>query len=241
MDDCRTLGPGRTLARAFTLIEVMVVVAVIAILVGILLPALAHAREGGRTAVCQSNLRQMFLICRSYADENRGYGPAIGEPYTTLPNWALVVQAATGLEGTTPGELYSARSVLVCPAVAAAYPERMVRTYAMNATGHAGQPASGGRAADRDNYDDPAHGAYIHLDRAEDWPGPLFVDSKRGMLAPPAPPPTRTLSPIDFRQTSHVSGRLGRFHPGSAFNAVLMDGSAQTQRDVRENWLEPLP
>ncbi|HOB76041.1 MAG TPA: prepilin-type N-terminal cleavage/methylation domain-containing protein [Phycisphaerae bacterium] len=59
--------------RAFTLIEVLVVTAVIALLAGLLLPALAQARNQGRRAVCLANLRQLAIATTGYLDENRDY------------------------------------------------------------------------------------------------------------------------------------------------------------------------
>lgn len=239
--DCRTPGRGGSFAiwsrAAFTLIELLVVVAVIAVLVGILLPALRGARNAGRSAVCLSNLRGMYLICRVYADENKGLGPAIGQPYTELPAWPLVIQAGSGAEGAGANDLYSNRSILVCPAAVAEYPDQiMVRTYAMNATGHAGLPG------DPDNYDDPVRPAFIRFDVAGGPAGGvLFVDSRRGAIAPPQPPPSRTLNPIDFRQAGQVSSRLGRFHASNSFNAVWLDGSAENRIDVHPRWIEPLP
>lgn len=56
---------GRT-AHAFTLIELLVVVAIIALLAGLLLPVLARARDKGKTAKCQSNLRQLAMAAMMY-------------------------------------------------------------------------------------------------------------------------------------------------------------------------------
>jgi prepilin-type N-terminal cleavage/methylation domain-containing protein/prepilin-type processing-associated H-X9-DG protein len=56
--------------RGFTLIELLVVIAIIAILMGILMPALNRAREQGRRAVCQGNLKTVSLGWIMYADEN---------------------------------------------------------------------------------------------------------------------------------------------------------------------------
>ncbi len=56
--------------KGFTLIELLVVIAIIAILMGILMPALNRAREQGRRAVCQGNLKTLTLGWLMYADEN---------------------------------------------------------------------------------------------------------------------------------------------------------------------------
>ncbi|HKQ39183.1 MAG TPA: prepilin-type N-terminal cleavage/methylation domain-containing protein [Verrucomicrobiae bacterium] len=65
----------RRIPTAFTLIEMLVVIAVISILATLLLPALNNAKEKGRHAACVSNLRQVALSARLYMDDHEGpYG-----------------------------------------------------------------------------------------------------------------------------------------------------------------------
>jgi prepilin-type N-terminal cleavage/methylation domain-containing protein len=59
-----------------TLVEVLVVVAIIAILMGVLLPSIQHAREAGRATACRQNLRQIGLAAHVFHGATRAFPPA---------------------------------------------------------------------------------------------------------------------------------------------------------------------
>lgn len=65
---------------AFTLVEVLVVIGIIAVLLAILLPALSKAKRASEQIACASNLRQLGYAFLLYCDENRGFFPAAQDP-----------------------------------------------------------------------------------------------------------------------------------------------------------------
>ena len=61
--------------KAFTLVELLVVIAIISVLMAISLPVVRRVREQGAETVCRSNLRQMALILKTYANDHDGFFP----------------------------------------------------------------------------------------------------------------------------------------------------------------------
>lgn len=238
-------------ARAFTLVELLVVVAVIALLVGLAIPALGRARAGAGDAVCAANLRQCFTVSRAFATDHDGLGPAIGQPYASAPNWALVVLEASGVAQTGPGA-YRERSVLVCPAAALALNAAMTRTYAMNGTGHNRDIAWND---DPDRYDDAFAPGQKHVGVRFDLfahpsLAPLLIDAAQNTQTPPLPP-ERCASVIDFRPEANMSDRIGRWHAVTTgasqrravmgLNACMLDGSVALAANPAPVWASRLP
>src|SRR6476660_1870060 len=79
-------GHGAHPVSGFTLIEVLVVVAIIALLVAILLPSLVRARESARTVRCMANLSNLPKASMTFAQDHRGFGQLVSRE----PEWKIL-------------------------------------------------------------------------------------------------------------------------------------------------------
>ena len=132
--------------RDFTLIELLIVIAIIAILAALLLPALQSAKRSAYTAGCASNLKQMMVCALQYVGDTKYVTPAKSGGGNNDSLWERLILRYTpysnqdvGYKGVPPAvnkQPFSTLKLFQCPADK--YPRNSVgaglpiRTYAMN-------------------------------------------------------------------------------------------------------------
>jgi prepilin-type N-terminal cleavage/methylation domain-containing protein len=102
------------LRRAFTLVELLVVIGIIAILVGVLLPALRTAREHALSVQCLSNLRQCGQLLYLYANQNKGFFPTMSlqSPETLTSGANVTGEMGVPVAGDPPLKTSNTRDAL---------------------------------------------------------------------------------------------------------------------------------
>jgi prepilin-type processing-associated H-X9-DG protein/prepilin-type N-terminal cleavage/methylation domain-containing protein len=94
----------RDAKRAFTLVELLVVIGIIALLISMLLPALRAARDASDTVACSANLRQIGLAFHMYANANNGWLPMAYDqrpPYPQQRTWPAMIGPFMGMRETS--------------------------------------------------------------------------------------------------------------------------------------------
>jgi prepilin-type N-terminal cleavage/methylation domain-containing protein/prepilin-type processing-associated H-X9-DG protein len=108
----------RRTPKAFTLVELLVVIGIIALLISILLPTLGRARESANTAKCLANLKQIGLASVMYSNQNNGYVLPVGHRATSAnaswEGWPMMLvfsrllprPLVSATDGPTPGTVF---------------------------------------------------------------------------------------------------------------------------------------
>lgn len=112
----------RSARGAFTLIELLTVIAIIGILAAIIIPTVGRVRETARASNCASNLRQIGMALKLYVDDNKGLLPEASRPFdaargdtgggSTVP-WTKALGPYLPRRGTTTTA--RVHSIFICP------------------------------------------------------------------------------------------------------------------------------
>jgi prepilin-type N-terminal cleavage/methylation domain-containing protein/prepilin-type processing-associated H-X9-DG protein len=216
--------------RGFTLIEVLVVIAIIAVLVALLLPALANGKAQAQRAACASNIRQLSLAWLLHAGDHDDWlvnNHGINETLLRRENWAnnmedlLISEGNTNLALLTSGQLApylsGSTAVFKCPSdkVLAENGPR-IRSYSMNSL--VGDP---GELTNKFNPQ------FVQFFRLDDIPKPadiyVFLDEH---------PDTINDGFFMNRWEDYIWGNLpGSYHNGAA-NLSYADGHVESHRWV---------
>lgn len=98
--------------NGFTLVELLVVIGIIALLIGLLLPALQTARQAAQRTQCLSNLRQLGTMAHVYLANNRGFFPPATYSFTYSWDFRVGVDPLSGSQRIEPGILWMGNATL---------------------------------------------------------------------------------------------------------------------------------
>lgn len=114
--------PQSVLSKAFTLVELLVVISIIGLLAGLGIPAIKKGLDAAKTAKCANNLKQMGVGFQRFAAENDGNLPMawFNDGYPGWPGWDVLIldYMEVGSKGSSGNRVYTEKTStpLLCPA-----------------------------------------------------------------------------------------------------------------------------
>jgi prepilin-type N-terminal cleavage/methylation domain-containing protein/prepilin-type processing-associated H-X9-DG protein len=218
------------ICQGFTLIEMLVVTALVAVLLALLTPALAMAIDDADSTVCMSNLRQLGMDAQEYANTYLGSYPPGYYNYGN-PSWALdhVRNTQSNQWRYTPGILFMGQTtlrVLVCPAVhQTPVAGQIVLGYNYNTSyiGHGAMEGPGETMLAPARRTDVANPASCALFGDGGWTGGIDYWMRAPVLLNPVPENADGISDAE-----RASGTQAFRHQGGT-NVVYCDGHAASQ------------
>jgi prepilin-type N-terminal cleavage/methylation domain-containing protein/prepilin-type processing-associated H-X9-DG protein len=221
----------RTQRNAFTLVELLVVIGIIAILIGILLPSLSRARKSAQTVQCASNLRQLYTLTQIYTNIYNGYTmPSRVGQGSSKKYWWCGYEVLGPLMGVKRAGNQAEQDVvdrvakmLDCPSVLRAKDPTSPQQFSIDYTynGHLGDS----RAYKGFSDFDLKYVGWAEFKKRTQVPGNVLVAVDLTDMLAPDDERFGSLNDLTTSSGSRPYPRAGRPHQQNKANALFHDGS----------------